>query len=458
MATRTFADLSPYRRAVSNAQAGSNLLDSLIQGVQSGIQLQQLPQQLQDQALARQLANAINTQKLNDIQNPDQALARRLQEFSIEKAIQNPELGVQQAPAGLVGETISTPQAVNQTALTLDAALRANPSIAIPSAAPTLPITPIGIGNIQTGLNVDQNIPAQARQSALEREIEKVRQTAILKNQLESQQPQVFSPGSTVGTFDEIRRGQGVKIPDKASEPKPFSLSPGEKLFAPDGSLLAENPGNATSQRPISVSPGGVVIDASGKEIFRNPAATPGTSGKPLPKSISERVSDAQSAIDNLITLKSYIDSPDVKSISGPVSGRTFGANPFSTTAQNFEGIRATAKQVIGKYLEGGVLREADEKKYEKIVPGLKMLEDTQQNQAAELYNTLKKKLVRDLDSYEKSGYDVSGLREAVNSLDAEFKSATQNSNIPTVTTQEEFNSLPSGATYLEDGEQYTKP
>lgn len=171
MATRTFADLSPYRRAVSNAQAGTNLLDSLIQGVQGGIQLGRLPQTLQDQRIAQELQNAINQQKLFDMQNPEAAMARELQKFAqttaLKEAITNPNSGIIQTPAGLVGETIAVPSAIPQTAISLDQAIAANPNLAIPAAAPRLPITPIGVGPIQSGLSIDQNVPVQAEETKL---------------------------------------------------------------------------------------------------------------------------------------------------------------------------------------------------------------------------------------------------------------------------------------------------
>lgn len=167
MATRTFADLSPYRRAVSNAQAGTNLLDSLIQGVQGGINLAQLPQQLQNQQLAQQLQNALTVQKLQDLQNPQAALARKLEEELTMRGALNPDLGIQRAPAGLTGETIFNPGAITPA----QQATLTPATTVIPTAPAALTETPISAFGIQTGLNTNPNIPLQAAEDKLNRQI-----------------------------------------------------------------------------------------------------------------------------------------------------------------------------------------------------------------------------------------------------------------------------------------------
>lgn len=173
MATRRFADLSSYRRNLNDAQGTANVLDSLIQGIQGGIQLQQLPQKMEANQLAQQLQNAINAQKLQDLQNPQAALARKLEEELTLKAALNPDLGITRADPGLIGQTIANPQAVPFTAAGLNEALTVNPVTPIPSAAPALPETPISAFGIQTGLNINPNIPNQAEEDKLERDIKK---------------------------------------------------------------------------------------------------------------------------------------------------------------------------------------------------------------------------------------------------------------------------------------------
>lgn len=172
MATRSFVNLDPYEAAILQQRARQvSPLDAALQSVQQGIQIQQLPQTLQDQALQRQLNNALLQEKLISVQNPNEALARELQKIAITEAVKNPLSGIIQTPAGAVGEVIATPQAIPQTAIGLEQALTANPAMSIPTAAPTLPIVPLGTGVVQTGLSQDLNVPAQAVEDKLEGQI-----------------------------------------------------------------------------------------------------------------------------------------------------------------------------------------------------------------------------------------------------------------------------------------------
>lgn len=177
MATRRFADLSSYRRAVDNAQGTANLLDSVLGGIQQGIQLQRLPQTLQQQDLANQLQAAINQQKLIDLQNPQAALIREAQKAAIKEQITDPFSGIGQAPVNLIGETIGVPSAIPQTATELEQAIAGG--MAIPTAAPRLPITPIGTGADQTGFNIDPNIPLAAEARKTDEMIRRLQATPV---------------------------------------------------------------------------------------------------------------------------------------------------------------------------------------------------------------------------------------------------------------------------------------
>ena len=55
--------------------------------------------------------------------------------------------------------------------------------------------------------------------------------------------------------------------------------------------------------------------------------------------------------------------------MNNPVLGRLRGLNPFDTDAQRFESELRLTRQIIGKALEGGVLRKEDEAKYAAIMP-----------------------------------------------------------------------------------------
>lgn len=77
-------------------------------------------------------------------------------------------------------------------------------------------------------------------------------------------------------------------------------------------------------------------------------------------------ISDTQAGISQLDKLaQTYKDS----SANFPVLGRLRGLNPFDTESQAFDSQLRLTRQIIGKALEGGVLRKEDEAKYTAILP-----------------------------------------------------------------------------------------
>jgi hypothetical protein len=70
-------------------------------------------------------------------------------------------------------------------------------------------------------------------------------------------------------------------------------------------------------------------------------------------------------------------------------------------------------KQVIGKALEGGVLRKEDEYKYEKILPTIGDPNDVAMAKLDGLERALRLRKQRELDSLENANYDVSRYRDA---------------------------------------------
>lgn len=169
-----FANIAPYQAAAIQ-QSSSNPLDSLIQGFQTGNQIQQLPKQLQDQELTRQVNNAILRQKLFDLQNPQLALARQVQEKAAVDAL-NPESGVYQAPANQIGLTIGNPRAITpEQQSTLGSPIPSVPlekGFVQPYAPPMATETPIAPGGYQTGYTENPNTVYQAEQNKLIRAIQ----------------------------------------------------------------------------------------------------------------------------------------------------------------------------------------------------------------------------------------------------------------------------------------------
>lgn len=94
----------------------------------------------------------------------------------------------------------------------------------------------------------------------------------------------------------------------------------------------------------------------------------------------------------------------------GPVGGRIGANNPYDLRSQNINSqVKATA-QMIGKYMEGGVLRAEDIPKYAAMLPGLSDTPETAQNKINNVRALLTRKYNTDLESLQQGGYDVSGF------------------------------------------------
>jgi len=154
MALRTFADISSYRPAPS-----ASPLDALIGGFQQGIQLQQLPGKLQEVELARQIQNAINFQKLQDLQNPQAALARDIERQLTLRGALDPNLGITTGQRGL--GVIATPGAITaQQQAALPAVVTSE--TVLPTAPASLPVTEVAPFGIPTGVYSDPGVPLAA--------------------------------------------------------------------------------------------------------------------------------------------------------------------------------------------------------------------------------------------------------------------------------------------------------
>lgn len=105
-----------------------------------------------------------------------------------------------------------------------------------------------------------------------------------------------------------------------------------------------------------------------------------------------KNINDLKGAIADTENLTGSIGGSDVV---GPVSGYR-ALNPYDTEAKSLQAEIDRVRQVVGKALEGGVLRKEDEEKYKKILPTAR---DTREVAANKLQK-LKEKLNLDLATY----------------------------------------------------------
>lgn len=134
-------------------------------------------------------------------------------------------------------------------------------------------------------------------------------------------------------------------------------------------------------------------------EIF-NPAPT-GAIPK-LNNTAIGTITDLQTGLDNLGGLEQRIGQ---SSANSPVLGNIRSLNPLDTDAKSLRAEIDRVKQVVGKALEGGVLRKEDEEKYARILPTINDTDEV----AREKINAIRNDLQNKLQSYYVNQYQFGG-------------------------------------------------
>lgn len=99
-------------------------------------------------------------------------------------------------------------------------------------------------------------------------------------------------------------------------------------------------------------------------EFEKNMGGAGGSGG--LNSTASGVIADTKTGLASLQNLSQNISKNGANS---PIIGDIRAKNPWDTTAQSLQADIATTRQIVGKALEGGVLRKEDEVKYKKILP-----------------------------------------------------------------------------------------
>ena len=133
-----------------------------------------------------------------------------------------------------------------------------------------------------------------------------------------------------------------------------------------------------------------------------------GLKGKELTQNMIYKISEGK----NIPTMMKRLDEAVEKygKEMGPVFGRLKEINPYSTKAQEFNAVMRTVKQMVGKWLEKGVLRKEDEEKYKKIFPKMSDTKAVAKAKVKELTKMLTEDYKAMVSTFEKQGYDLTGL------------------------------------------------
>ena len=144
------------------------------------------------------------------------------------------------------------------------------------------------------------------------------------------------------------------------------------------------------------------------------PSGKPPPKKKTIPASIVAELGDTESGIKQLDTL--YNGAINLGFGNDPLTDKARGLNPlrdYDTKASEFLQLVAGTKQIIGKGLEGGVLRREDEYKYDKIIPKIGDKKEVLLAKKNALQDLLRQKNAERTKAFGRAGYDTSGMEES---------------------------------------------
>lgn len=135
-------------------------------------------------------------------------------------------------------------------------------------------------------------------------------------------------------------------------------------------------------------------------------------------------IAELNTALDDLATLKGELTGNGATGTSAQIGAALWtpitNLTGWGTEAKQKQAQIDRVKQVIGKALEGGVLRKEDEAKYEKILPTIKDSPELVRAKLNGLVAAIEKRHGRKLEALESAGYDVSRFTGAGAAMDGE--------------------------------------
>lgn len=223
--------------------------------------------------------------------------------------------------------------------------------------------------------------------------------------------------GGTIGP-----NGQ-VVMPPKVETPE--SRLSGEDLLAylaaqgNEGAKRALAVKRAQQQSGQSVRSPIWVVGADGQFQDLAGVAPPGSKpantreqGRAVTSGDAGRIADLDTSLDDLGTLASTLqETKDATGVKAQVGASLWqpitDITGWGIDAKKRQGVIDRVKQVIGKALEGGVLRKEDELKYAKILPTISDTPEVAASKLTGLRDALVQRRQTTLDSLADAGYDV---------------------------------------------------
>lgn len=135
--------------------------------------------------------------------------------------------------------------------------------------------------------------------------------------------------------------------------------------------------------------------------------------GRPVTSGDAGRIADYDTSLDDLKALDTVLTETKGATGTGAAIGAALPAwvtdlTGAGTDAKKRQGVIDRVKQVIGKTLEGGVLRKEDELKYEKILPTIKDTAAVAASKIAGLEKAIRLRRETQVEALADAGYDTS--------------------------------------------------
>ena len=222
--------------------------------------------------------------------------------------------------------------------------------------------------------------------------------------------------GQIVGTLMEAGRMPTQADLELPGGGDPFTLGPGQVRYGADGTEVARgNPAAADTPDPFTLSPGQIRYGADGQVVARGAPQASASSGQATRRVLSgdvNRIAEVKTAINDLDALEKQLGTTGAASQLGTMAPNWLTeATGIGSDAKSRQGTTDRVKQVIGKTLEGGVLRREDEYKYTKILPTIGDPPVVAKAKLQGLRTAIKERFGTQLDALEDAGFDVSNYR-----------------------------------------------
>lgn len=145
--------------------------------------------------------------------------------------------------------------------------------------------------------------------------------------------------------------------------------------------------------------------------------------GKAMPAGKATELAEYDSGISVMEEVKGVLENS--RQLFDPIKGTMGAMNPYNTSAQMADATLRRASQVVGKALEGGMLRKEDEIKYRKMLPNLTDTPEVAEYKLNNILNMLKTNRQQKVDALIAAGYNPEKADFSTQSPSPQFSDGT---------------------------------